>query len=410
MAQFTFSALDGSGKTIEGTLDVVSKSEVYRQLEDRSLTPIQVSHAGEGRAASQQADGEDSQPPKLKRAQLILFTEELSDLLDAGLQLQQALGILHERQDVAAIRSVSGRLRAQIDEGASFSNALKAASPSFDDLYCNLVAAGEVSGSLPEILRRLARSLTVLHELQSRVLQAMVYPAFMIVACIILMIVFMTVLVPQLTNLLSSTSQKLPLATRILVQLSDTFITYWWVLLAVAGVSFLIFRSVVAREEGRRWWDEIKLKFPLFGPVIATRYYAGFSHALGNLVSNGVPLLAGLKLMTRATPNKFFQHLLKQVEVAVGEGESLSSSLRQTKKFPLLLADMVAIGEQTGKLGRALEKAGRRYDKELDVRIKRLTSLISPVIIIIMAIMVTAVAYSIVTAIFQSVRGIRGRG
>ncbi|MEM7387093.1 MAG: type II secretion system F family protein, partial [Verrucomicrobiota bacterium] len=170
-----------------------------------------------------------------------------------------------------------------------------------------------------------------------------------------------------------------------------------------------LFQLVVARPEGRAWWDQVKLKIPLFGPVMATRFYAGFCQALANLVVNGVPLLSGLRLMERATPNLFFRRLLTEVIASVGGGSSLSDGMRQARHFPNILVDMMAVGEQTGRLGHSLEKAALRYDKELDSRIKRLTALISPVIIIVMAVVVTIVAYSIVTAIFQSVSGIRGR-
>ena len=236
----------------------------------------------------------------------------------------------------------------------------------------------------------------------------MVFPAFMRVACIGVIIVFMTVLVPQLTELLSSTNQELPAATRFLISMSEGFAIYWWKILIGVVVSAILFRVTLATRGGRLWWDRVKLRIPLFGPVIATRFYAGFSQALGNLVLNGVPLLAALKLMVQASGNQYLKEKLRRVVSMVGSGDSFSGSLRHAGGFPPLFVDVVAIGEQTGNIGRSLEKAAGRYDKELDNRISRLTSLITPVIIIFMAGIVTLVAYSIVTAIFKSVSGIRG--
>ncbi len=408
MAFYSYTAIDPSGKTVRGRLDVTSRNEAYRQLEEKRLTPVQVKTKEEDSAAASSAASRSAL--RLGRSQLILFTEELADLLDAGVQLNQALSIMAERQQHAVVRRISERLCERLRDGATFSAALRDTSPSFDELYCNLVAAGEASGSLTKILKRLASSLTILHELQMRVIQAMIYPTFLITACIGLIVVFMTVLMPQLTTLLSSTNQNLPAATQALVDLSQGFAQHWWrILLGVAGF-FAIWLGLLCLPAGRYWWDRIKVKIPLFGPVLATRYFATLSQGLANLVKNGVPLLSALKLMTRATSNRYYHSLLKKVIAVVEDGESFSTALRRAKGFPLLLVDLTAVGEQTGHLGRSLEKAALRYDKELNGRISRLTSMITPVIIVIMAVIVTLVAYSIVTAIFKSVNGIRGTG
>ncbi|MEO0447553.1 MAG: type II secretion system F family protein, partial [Verrucomicrobiota bacterium] len=232
MANFAYKALNPSGETITGELVVSTKSEAYRELEKRSLHPVSVKEAGDGakpgKRGKASADDEGLQPQTLKRTQVILFTEELADMLDAGLQLERGLKVMEERQEDPAIKKVSAILREEIREGSQISKALPKASPSFDDLYVNLVAAGEQSGSLPEILRRLAVNLTVMHELQSRVIGAMIYPAFLIGACIILMFVFSTVLMPQLTELLSSSNQQMPIMTRLLINFSEFMSRWWW--------------------------------------------------------------------------------------------------------------------------------------------------------------------------------------
>jgi general secretion pathway protein F/type IV pilus assembly protein PilC len=355
------------------------------------------------------AKEEASQPVKLKRAQVILFTEELADLLDGGLQIDQALRVMQERQEAPALKRVAGILREQLREGSTVAKALKKASPSFDDLYCNLAAAGEVSGSLSSILRRLAGNLQVMAELQGKVTQAMIYPAFLIGACAVLLIVFMRVMVPQITDLLANNGQKLPTVTQMLIKF-NTFVGHWWWLLAILMMTaFLIFRAYIGTPKGLMWWHDAKLRLPLAGPVIATRFYAQFAHSLGNLVSNGVPLLNSIRLVSKISANVFIQDLLGKVTNLVSEGAPLSSALRKVGHFPMLLIDMIAVGEQTGSLGKSLEKCATRYDKELDKKIKRMTAMISPIIIIFMAVIVGIVAYSIVSAIFQSVTGIRGR-
>ncbi|MCB1228355.1 MAG: type II secretion system F family protein, partial [Verrucomicrobiales bacterium] len=281
---------------------------------------------------------------------------------------------------------------------------------SFDDLYCNLVSAGEVSGSLPAILRRLANNLGVMAELQAKVTQAMIYPAFLIGACVVLLVVFMTFMVPQITDLLAKNGQKLPLVTQILIRVSDFFATWWWVIGIIVLVVSLLFKGYINTPNGRLWWHRTKLYLPLFGPIIATRFYAQFSHALGSLVGNGVPLLNSIRLVSKISANVFIQSLLSKVSASVAEGSALSTALRKTAGFPLMLVDMIAVGEQTGHIGKSLGKCAVRYDKELDRRIKRMTAMISPIILVFMAVIVGAVAFSILAAIAQSVTGIRGRG
>jgi general secretion pathway protein F/type IV pilus assembly protein PilC len=411
MPTFAYTALNTSGQTVTGSLAVNSRAEAFRKLEAQALTPVKVAEEAKSAqsTASAAAKLEDNQPVRLKRAQVILFTEELADMLDGGLQIDQALRVIMERQEDVGLRRVSSILRDQLREGSTVAKALKKASPSFDDLYCNLVAAGEVSGSLAPILRRLGQSLTVMAELQSKVTQAMIYPAFLVSACVVLMVVFMTVMVPQITDLLDKSGQKLPFATQMLISFNSFLAAYWWVILAIITIISLSFKAFIATPKGLMWWHEAKLKIPLFGPVIATRFYAQFSHSMGSLVGHGVPLLNSIRLVSKISANVFIQSLLDKVTGLVAEGGSLSSSLKKVGSFPLMLVDMIAVGEQTGQLSKSLEKSAVRYDKELDKRIKRMTALISPIIILVMAVVVGVVAYSIISAVFQSVNGIKSR-
>lgn len=410
MPAFTYTALNATGQQITGTLSVGSRAEAFRRLEAQSLTPVKVAEeVKSAAAAAKEAEKKESlEPVKLKRQQLILFTEELADLLDGGLQIDQALRVIQERQEAPSVRRVATILREQIREGSTVAKALRKASPSFDELYCNLTAAGEVTGSLAPILRRLAINLQVMAELQSKVTQAMIYPAFLIGACVVLMIVFMTFMVPQITDLLSKSGQKLPMATQILIKFNSFLGAWWWLILIALVAIGLLFKAYVGSPKGRMWWHEAKLRMPLVGPVMASRFYAQFAHSLGNLTSNGVPLLNSIRLVSKISVNVFIQNLLAKVTSMVSEGATLSGALRKVGHFPMLLIDMIAVGEQTGNLGKSLEKTAIRYDKELDKKIKRMTAMISPVIMIFMAVVVGVVAYSIVSAIFQSVNGIRG--
>ena len=410
MPAFTYTALTTTGQTVTGSITVGSRAEAFRKIEAQALTPVKVTQDEKSDAAKAKIAAAAVGPVKLKRAQLILFTEELADLLDGGLQIDQAFRVMQERQESGALRVIASTMRNELREGSSVAKALRKASPSFDDLYCNLAAAGEVSGSLPSILRRLANNLAVMADLQAKVTQAMIYPAFLIGACVVLMVVFMTFMVPQIMDLMGKNGQKLPAATQLLIGFNHFMGQWWWAIGAAITAGVLTFRGYIASPAGRMWWDETKLNLPLFGPIMSMRFYAQFAHSLGNLITNGVPLLNSIRLVSKISANVFIQSLLARVTTLVSEGAPLSNTLRKVGSFPLLLADMIAVGEQTGQLGKSMEKCATRYDKELDKRIKRMTSMITPIILIVMAVMVGTVAYSIVAAIAQSVTGIRGGG
>jgi type II secretory pathway component PulF len=404
---FSYTALDAAGQTTTGTLTVPTRAEVYRRLESQRLTPVSVNEQAKDSKASSEPAKDQLAPTKLKRVQLILFTEELADLMDGGLQLEQALRVMHERQESPVLRRVSGRIREQIREGATFSKALQNASPSFDELYCNLSAAGEASGTLPQTLRRLCVSIQQIHELQSRVLGALVYPAFLMGGLVLLLIVFSVVLVPGFSDMLSKSRMQPPAIMQMVLAFSDFIAAWWWLGIVVAIAAFLLFRLYISRESGRRWWDRAQLDIPLFGPVLAARFYAQFAASLGGLVTNGIPLLNAMRLSAKATSNVFFKAIITKAGVAIGEGVSLSSALRKDRQLPMMLIDLIAMGEQTGRLGFALQKAATRYDKELDIKVKRLTGMVTPVVLIILFTVVTIVALAIVTSIFETMSSVR---
>jgi type II secretory pathway component PulF len=408
MSVFSYQALRANGEKVSGELQAQSRAEACRKLDQQRLQPVSLT-IKEGalvveKPVKQTAPGTHLH---LTRPQIILFTEELSDLLEAGLQLETAMRIMEERTELSGLKEITAALRQKLRDGVSFSVALRSTSSSFGELYCNVVAAGELSGALPKLLKRQMEYLVAIDELQGKVLSALVYPAFIFGAGILLLFVFMTVLVPQLTVLFTKTNQGLPLATRMLIAVSNIFAHYWWAMIALAVAAAFAFSQVLRNPAGKIWWHRAQLKLPLFGPVLAGRAYAQFAHTMSNLVGNGIPMLNGLRLTHKAAANVYFQSLLQKVIDIVGDGGALSGALRRVGGFPALLVDIIAVGEQTGDLSAAFEKIGVRYEKELAKKIQRLTSLIQPVVIVLMALLVGLVAYSIITGIFQAVSGLR---
>lgn len=407
MPAFTYEAIVPGGGRTRGSLEAKSRQEALAQLSRQRLQPIRLQQEGATgamRAASSAGPAAPSER-QMSEAQIISFTEELGDLLDAGLQLEGALKMMEQRSEASAVKAVAESLRTQVREGVSLSRALKTASASFSDLYCNLVSAGEVSGALGSILQRQVVYLKKLSDLKGRVIQALIYPMFVTGAGILLMGLFVVVLVPQLETLFKT--QKPPLITQLLLGTSRFLVQWGWMVLAMLALGGIGFWQAIQKPAGRLWWDQARVKIPVAGPVLEAAFYAQFSQTLANLLGNGVTLLQAMQLVSRATPNSFYRVRLEKASEQISEGYSLSRALRQVGGFSDMFLDLVAVGEQTGELAKALDKAGSRYEKEMDRRIQRITALIQPVIIVIIALVVGAVVYSIITSIFDAMSGMR---
>ena len=346
---------------------------------------------------------------RLSSAQLLYFTEELAELLEAGLQLEGALKVIEQRQEKSEVKLVAAKLRQRVRDGVSFSQALRECGKTFDALYCNLVAAGEAGGALPQILKRQCAYLELIEDLRKRVINSLLYPSIVFASAIVLMFIFLTFLVPQLSVLLGKTGHKLPFITQALISVSGFCGKWWWAIIAVIGASAMLVRAAVQTPPGRAWWHRAMLEIPVVGPVLRAKFYAEMLQTLSTLVSNGVTLLNGINLMLAATANVYLQGLLRKVANQVGEGTSLASALRRVGFFPPVLMDILGVGEQTGDIASALERAARRYDRELTSRIGHLTTLIQPAIILLVALFVGVVAYSMIAGILTSVSALRAR-
>jgi len=412
MGQFQFKAANESGALETGTLDARTRTEAYDLLRKRKLRPVSIEPAKGGAAAKSGTDAPAAAAGPVQHlpgAQLLLFTEELSEMLDSGLQLEPALRTIENRREKSALRPVAAFLRQQVRDGVSFSNALRNCGRCFSELFCSMVAAGEAAGALPRILRRQSEYFAIMADLKRRVTMALVYPSIVFTAGIALLVIFMTVLLPQLTQLLKRTDQKLPLATRVLIGTSEFVGHYWWAILLLIAAGATAFHFWTRTPEGRMTWARVSLKIPLLGKVLRGRFYAEFSQTIATLVANGVTLLNALTLFERATSNIYVRKLLVKLADRVGEGSSLSSAMRAVSFFPPELIDMITVGEQTGNLSGALERSAKRYDREFSNHIAQVTNLIQPITILVVALFVGLVAYSMITGILTSVSGLKSK-
>ena len=430
MAVFTYKALGKDGAVNTGEITAEDRPQALKLIERRGLQPVKlsVSDSKSESATKDEPKNSKSKPGagtdkvdratrhdangllSLKRSEVVLFTEELSDMLSAGLQLEPALKSMENREELGALKDVSRGVRQYVRDGGSFSGALKKTSESFGPLYCSLAAAGEASGALDTILNRQAHYLKTLQELQSKVTLALIYPAFLLLAGIGVGIIFVTKLIPQLTDLISSTpGGKIPLGAKILIGASNFFQEWWLVMLLLIVGGALLFKAWKDAEANKLTWDRAKLKIPLMGQVIESRFYVQFLETLANLVGNGLPLLRSLELARDATQNLHIRQHMDHVIEMVGDGRAFSRALINSGIFPPLLIDMVSVGEKTGKIDDSLRRAAERYDSELNKNLARIMELIMPVVLVVMALLVGTMAYLMITAIFQTIENLGGR-
>jgi type II secretory pathway component PulF len=276
----------------------------------------------------------------------------------------------------------------------------------FSDLYINMVRAGEQSGSLVEVLRRMANHFQQFAEVQAKFTSAMIYPAIVICMGILLITFFMFVMMPQFTTIFQGFNIQLPLPTRILIGCSKLFLGYWWLLIFIIIVAIIFFVRFQASEAGGRKLDEWKMKAPVIGRVINLNLFGQFARTLGTLLQNGVPVLTALKITEQVLPNRLIKEAVAKTREAVTDGKTLAQPLAQSKLFPQLMVDLVRIGEETGDVPGALNNLADTYEGELTIALRLMTQLLEPILIVVMGGVVAFLLLSIFLPLFRLISAI----
>ena len=412
MPQFSYRARNAQGGLVEGVLNVADRSVAIRQIEQQRCVPIRIEAVAVGPEApgqKQNVTTPATQNLKIPHGQLLIFTEQLGHLLQAGMTLDEGLAVLEKRLKHPRVHEMTKALHRALVDGRSFSQALRDFPRIFSALYVNMVAAGEASGALPDILARLVNHLMQAKNLRDSVQQALIYPAFLALAGATLITIFITFMVPQLTGFMSQNGGALPLPTRILLHFHHLITAYWWLFALLVVGAAIGFRAFVRADEGRMSWDRFRLLIPGYGRIIRHRYYAQFSRTLGTLMENGIPLLRALDLVTEIAANSYLESKLREVRRAVIDGATLSAALSAQHLFPDLFTDMMAVGEQTGHFAQTMQTIADVYERELDRTVKIISALIPPVIIVLIAVIVGFVVYSILSAVFEMTHSLQFR-
>ncbi|MCL5097462.1 MAG: type II secretion system F family protein [Candidatus Omnitrophica bacterium] len=419
MPQFAYKARRRSGEMVQGLLEVPDRAAALVQMERLGLFPIAVDAAKGGAVAKAERPQRSSTartallPPALrellhrkrkpKLQELATFTQQLANLLHSGMPLTLALNSMTHLESKGVPPEVSKQLRQDVTEGKSLSDAMGRQPHVFSDLYINMVRAGEQSGALEDVLRRLASHYERFAEVQSKFLSALIYPT--IVACVgvIIAIFFMTFMLPRFLEIFKGFQVPLPAATQLLVNISNFFSNWanWLWMLSVIVVGFIIFMRFKATDAGIRRIDGCKMNAPIIGKVVRLNLFAQFSRTLATLLINGVPVLTALKITEQVIPNRIMRDAIARTREEVTDGKTIAQPLARSKIFPQLMIDLLQIGEETGDVPGALQNVAETYENELTIALRVMTNLIEPALIIVMAVGVGFLLFSVLSAMFS---------
>jgi type II secretory pathway component PulF len=341
-----------------------------------------------------------SQKRKPKLQELATFTQQLANLLSSGMPLTVALNSMTHLESKGISADVSRELKQDVMEGRSLSDSMAKQPRIFSDLYVNMVRAGESSGALVEVLRRMADHFERFAQVQSKFSSALVYPAFVSVVGIGIMFFFMSYMLPKFMTIFEGMNVPLPLMTQMLVSVSHIFANYWWLMLAVVIAAVIVFKRFQATEQGRRKIDHWRMNAPIFGKVVKLNIFGQFARTLSTLLENGVPVLTALKITEQIISNSIVKQAIAKTREEVTDGKTIAQPLARSKIFPQLMVDLVKIGEDTGDVPGALKNVADTYENELSIALRVMTNMIEPVLIIVMAVGVGFLLLSVLSAMF----------
>ena len=400
MALFHYKAVTAEGKVVEGALEAADERAVLSRLEAQGQLPIKVLSGKEGGLL-----GRDIQFPwqrkKVPHKDLLIFTQELSTLVEAGLTLDRSLSILGDLTENTYLREIVRELLKELESGRPLSEALSIYPEVFPKVYVNMVKAGEVGGDLDQILLRLTEYFEDVQELRNYLISALIYPAILTFVAASSIVIMMLFVIPKFAVIFENAGAPIPLPMKILLGMSAVLTGYWWLILLVGVGAWVWIMNRLRTEEARLKWDQRLLKLPLLGSVLQKIEISRFSRSMGTLLKSAVPLIQSINIVKEIIENKGIASAMEPIKSGVKRGEGLSNPIRESGIFPSFALHLLEVGEETGRLDAMLLRIADTYDRELQVTLKRLVALFEPTIILVMGtiigLMVVSMLYSIVS-------------
>ena len=394
------------GKTLKGTIkkgemEAPNEGAIRIHLRQQNMIPTKIAAKGKEIKISLPFG------KKVHQRSIAIFTRQLATMIDAGLPLVQSLEILSSQQEHKIFKNILRGIREDVEGGSTFAGALKKYPATFNDLYTNLVVAGEEGGILDNILLRLAAYIEKAEALKKKVKSALVYPAVIVTVAVFVVMILMFFVIPVFSKMFEEAGQQLPLPTLVVVVISKFAQKYIFIVIPAVILFFYLFKKYHQTEGGKRVLDGLLLKLPVFGPLFQKIAVARFSRTLGTLVSSGVPILDGLNIVSKTAGNKVIETAIMNARASIREGETIAEPLNRSNIFPPMVIQMIAVGESTGALDSMLGKIAEFYEEEVDVAVANLTSLLEPVLMIFLGVVIGGVVIAMYLPIFNMASAVR---
>ena len=400
MATFAYVGRTRSGAVKKGELSAKTRDEAVDQLRKQSVVVTSLAEkSGGGFDLSKLNLGSG-----LTDKDLVVFTRQFGTMINAGLPLVQCLEILSTQSENKVLRETIGEVKTQVEAGSTFSDALRRHPKVFDDLYVNLVHAGEVGGLLDTILTRLAKYIEKAMKLKGQIKSAMIYPSAILGVAVVVISVLMIWVIPifaKMFNELSGGKVGLPGPTQLVIDISNLFTSYWWAMLISIGAIVFGIKKYYSTTQGRMAIDKLLLKAPVFGDLIRKASVAKFTRTLGTLLASGVPLLDGMTICAKTAGNKVIEETLINARISISGGKTIADPLAASGVFPKMVTHMIAVGESTGALDAMLGKIADFYEDEVDQAVASLTSLLEPIMMVFLGIVIGFIVVAMYLPLFK---------
>jgi general secretion pathway protein F len=405
MPVYAYKGLDGRGKSTAGLRDADSAKGLRAALKREGIYLTEVTEQAGGATSKGTGMAREVDFAKLfarvTPQEVAIFTRQLATLLRAGIPLTESLGALLEQIERPKLKEVTSAVREKVNAGTSLADALAEHPKVFIDLYVNMVRAGESSGTLDQVLARLADFLDGQLKLRSKVTSALMYPAIVMSVSTVVLGVLMVAVVPKILAIFEDTGRALPWNTQLLIGVAYLAENFWWAIVLFVGLGVYLGRRWLRSDDGTKAWDRTVLKLPVFGPLVRMLALSRFTKTLGTMLRSGVPLLKSLDIVRHILGNTVLSAVVEQARDAIREGESIAAPLKRSGQFPSVVTHMISVGERSGHLEEMLDNVALAFESEVEMKIARLTTLLEPVMILGMGMMVAFVVFSILVPIMQ---------
>lgn len=394
--RYRYVARDDKGVSIQGVVEASTVSEVVGNLREQKLIPVKVTALN----SSFDLTALTASFGKVSEAELSTFTRQLATMITAGLPLTDSLNLL-KVQSTSIFGRVIGTVLSDVQSGTALSTAMARHPTVFPKVYVALIKAGETAGVVETVLTRLADNMERSREFSSKVKGAMIYPVIVTVGMLGVMLLMMVVVIPKLSDVFKQFGRQLPVSTRIVIATSDFMVSYWWMLLIAAAGGVFLLNRYVHTPIGRRQWDEIMFKIPVFGPLVREVMLTELTRTLALLVGAGIAIVEALTIVSETLGNIIMEKDLKRIARQVEKGFPTSIGFSESELFPPLIGQMIAVGEETGKMDEVLTKISSYFGSESETKVKGLTTAIEPLIMIVLGVGVGFLIFTIILPIYD---------